>query len=88
VAWIALHEGHLLTPEPVVAGELVVFEQGQAAISVEARGETHFVLGSAVRHPHDLVLGHYSVHTSAAALKAGEENIRRIGSDLRRIGKR
>jgi redox-sensitive bicupin YhaK (pirin superfamily) len=88
VAWIALQEGHLRTPEPVFAGELVVFEQAPTAITFQARGETHFVLGSAVQHPHELVLGHYSIHTSADALKLGEENIRRIGDDLRRIGKR
>jgi hypothetical protein len=37
-------------------------------------------LGSAVKHPHDLVLGYYSVHTSKAALAQGEAEIQRIGS--------
>jgi hypothetical protein len=35
-----------------------------------------------VKHPHDLVLGYYSVHTSAKALAAGEAEIRRIGERL------
>ena len=47
-----------------------------------------FVLGSAPAHPHDLVLGNYSVHTSGRALRQGEEEIRRIGARLLAEGKR
>ena len=70
------------------AGEgLAVFEEGQSALRFEARGDTGFVLGTAVKHPHDLVLGYYSVHTSAQALEAGEAEIRRIGERLRASGR-
>jgi redox-sensitive bicupin YhaK (pirin superfamily) len=62
--------------------ELTVFEEGAAALRFQARGDTAFVLGSAVKHPHDLVLGHYSVHTSAQALAVGEAGIRRIAERL------
>jgi hypothetical protein len=51
-----------------------------------AEQPSRFVLGSAVKHPHDLVLGYYSVHTSQAALAAGEAEIRRIGAQLRSAG--
>jgi len=46
------------------------------------------VLGSAAKakHPHDLVLGNYSVHTSTEALREGEAEIRRIGQELRANG--
>jgi hypothetical protein len=44
------------------------------------------VLGSAAKHPHDLVLGNYSVHTSREALREGEAEIRRIGQELRANG--
>jgi hypothetical protein len=44
------------------------------------------VLGSAPKHPHDLVLGSYSVHTSIEALRQGEAEIRRIGQGLRANG--
>lgn len=87
VAWLAVHQGRAQVPELVAAGELVVFEDGDAPISVVAEGDTSFILGSAVKHPHDLVLGYYSVHTSAQALEKGEEGIRRIGEDLRRGGR-
>jgi len=41
-----------------------------------------------IEHPHPLVLGCYSVHTSEEALEKGEDEIRRIGSRLRAQGRR
>ena len=87
VTWIAVHEGELLTPEPVRAGELVVFEEAQTPLGFSARGKTGFILGSAPKHPHELVLGRSSVHTHAAALAQGEASIRRIAGELRRAGR-
>ena len=66
----------------MAAGELIVFEQSSEAIVIQANAPSRFVLGSAVKHPHDLVLGHYSVHTTHAALAAGESQIQRIGNQL------
>jgi hypothetical protein len=40
-----------------------------------------------VKHPHPLVLGTYSVHTSKAALAQGEAEINRIGQQLRAAGR-
>jgi redox-sensitive bicupin YhaK (pirin superfamily) len=86
VAWIAVHEGELSTPSPVPAGEMAVFDASEQPIELFARGKTGFVLGSAKKHPHDLVLGSYSVHTSREALHKGQEEIRRIGRELRANG--
>lgn len=83
VAWVAVHEGIALAPERITAGELAIFEESQASVSIRADGDTAFVLGSAVKHPHDLVMGYYSVHTSETALAEGEMNIRRIEAELR-----
>jgi redox-sensitive bicupin YhaK (pirin superfamily) len=80
VAWMAVHQGTLLAPDTIDAGELIVFVEGTDAIELEAVDDTRFVLGSAVKHPHDLVLGNYSVHTSTEALVEGEAEIERIGS--------
>jgi len=44
------------------------------------------VVGTAIPHPHDLHLGAYSVHTSAAALVEGEREIVRVGRELRAKG--
>ena len=87
VAWLAVYEGMVLTPETVSAGEMVVFAESEEWLSLRAQGDAGFVLGSAKRHPHDLVLGNYSVHTNDGALGRGEANIRRIGQALHRAGK-
>lgn len=80
-------DGAVRTPETVTSGELAVFARGPAPIEFVADGDARFVLGAAPQHPHDLVLGSYSVHTSREALERGEDEIRRIGRALREDGK-
>jgi redox-sensitive bicupin YhaK (pirin superfamily) len=87
VAWVAVHRGKLATPEIVDKGELAVFEESNGAIEFEALEETGFILGSAVKHPHELALGMYSVHTSQRALDQGEAKIAEIGKRLRAEGR-
>jgi redox-sensitive bicupin YhaK (pirin superfamily) len=86
VAWLAVSEGVIRTPEPVSAGEFVAFEESNSALIIQADHPSRFVLGSAAKHPHELVLGDYSVHTSRAALAAGESEIQRIGNQLAAAG--
>lgn len=86
VAWVAVHEGVLRAPSPIPSGEIAIFEPSERSIDFVAEGATVFVLGSAAKHPHDLVLGNYSVHTRADALRQGEAEIRRIGQQLRANG--
>jgi redox-sensitive bicupin YhaK (pirin superfamily) len=80
VAWLALHRGALRSAAATFADELVVFEPGNAAITVQAIGDTELVIGSARKHPHPLVCGSYSVHTSRAALIRGEQGIDEIAT--------
>jgi len=87
VAWLAVDKGTLRSPEPIDEGQLVVFDDSEGAIELGAKGDTSFVLGSAVKHPHPLVMGYYSVHTSEAALNQGEAEIDRIGERLRAAGR-
>jgi redox-sensitive bicupin YhaK (pirin superfamily) len=82
VAWLALSQGAVHASEPVTAGDLVVFDESAGEISIQAKSAARLVLGSAIKHPHELVLGRYSVHTSPAALRAGKQEIQRIGSQL------
>lgn len=82
VAWVAVASGRLLAVEPISTGELVSFSSSESHIDFIAERATHFVLGSAVPHPHPLVMGTYSVHTSADALAHGETEIRRIKQSL------
>jgi redox-sensitive bicupin YhaK (pirin superfamily) len=86
VAWLAMSQGSVQASELVSAGELVIFEESSGEIEVHARSAARFVLGSAVKHPYELVTGRYSVHTSPAALRAGEQEIRRIGNQLAATG--
>jgi hypothetical protein len=86
VAWVAVHQGALETSSTIPAGEIAVFAPSEEPIRFQAVGRTGFVLGSAAKHPHQLVLGNYSVHTSAQALLRGESEIRRIGRHLRANG--
>lgn len=87
VAWVALGEGDLLIPESLRQGEMAVFDASVAAIEFQAATDCVFVLGSAVPHPHALVLGRYSVHTSREALQQGQAGIQQIGQRLRSEGR-
>jgi len=86
VAWIASHQGTVLTPSAVSAGEAAVFEEGERSIEFKAETDAGFVLGSAIKHPYDLVTGYYSVHTTEDALRQGERNIATIGHRLHNQG--
>ena len=48
------------TSSTIPSGEIAVFEPSEASIGFVAEGKTGFVLGSAAKHPHELVLGNYS----------------------------
>lgn len=87
VAWLAICDGRISAPDIVEAGELVIFRESRQAIDIVAQADTSFVLGSAVKHPHPLFTGSYSVHTSRAALDRGEAEIKRIGIALQREGR-
>jgi redox-sensitive bicupin YhaK (pirin superfamily) len=86
VAWIASHQGTVSTPEQISRGEVAVFGSGDQPIEFEARSDAGFILGSAVKHRHELVTGNYSVHTNADALRIGESNIADIGRRLHNQG--
>jgi redox-sensitive bicupin YhaK (pirin superfamily) len=87
VGWLAINAGRLDVGEQIATGELAVFEASTAPIDFVAHGDTSFILGSAVKHPHELVMGYYSVHTTAAALAQGEAEIKRIGDRLKLDGR-
>ena len=89
-AWLAVSEGTLEVGERVKAGEMVVFDRGEAPLTLTAMGETDavFVLGSAMPHPYPLRLGRYSVHTSREALARGERRVAKLGAKLVEAGDR
>jgi redox-sensitive bicupin YhaK (pirin superfamily) len=83
VLWMAIGKGVVMTSARLDAGEIAVFQPGTDAVDFVGQTGTDFVLGSAVPHDHDLVVGYYSVHTSREALETGETQIRSIGSRLK-----
>jgi redox-sensitive bicupin YhaK (pirin superfamily) len=90
VAWLAVAKGTLTGADPILRGEMAIFEAGEGPLTFAAGDDSDatFVLGSAIPHPHDLHLGYYSVHTSAPALAAGEARIQELGARLTAAGDR
>jgi redox-sensitive bicupin YhaK (pirin superfamily) len=79
VLWTAVGKGSILVPDELQQGELAAFTRSSAVLEFEAQSDAEFVLGSAVPHNYDLVLGSHSVHTSVEALREAETRI----SDIR-----
>jgi redox-sensitive bicupin YhaK (pirin superfamily) len=75
VAWLSVNAGRVHAGDVVLERELAVFADGEEAVEILAEGPVELILGSAPKHPHPLVEGHYSVHTSRAALAEGERVI-------------
>jgi redox-sensitive bicupin YhaK (pirin superfamily) len=82
VLWTAVGKGSILVPDELQQGELVAFTTSSAMLEFEAQSEAEFVLGSAVPHNYDLVLGSHSVHTSVEALREAEMRISEIQTRL------
>jgi len=87
VLWTAVGMGSVLVPDELQQGELVAFSPSSAAIEFEAQFDAEFVLGSAVPHDRDLVLGSHSVHTSTEALREAEARISAIQTRLIQQGR-
>jgi redox-sensitive bicupin YhaK (pirin superfamily) len=82
VLWTAVGTGSILVPDEVQQGELVAFTSSSAVLDFEAQSDAEFILGSAVPHNYDLVLGSHSVHTNAEALREAETRISEIHTRL------
>jgi redox-sensitive bicupin YhaK (pirin superfamily) len=87
VLWTAVGMGSVLIPDELQQGELAALKPSTAVIEFEAQSDAEFVLGSAVPHDYDLVLGSHSVHTSTEALRKAEARISEIQSRLIQQGK-
>jgi hypothetical protein len=74
-------------PDELRHGDLIAFEKSNEAVEFEAQTDSEFVLGSAVPHEHDLVLGSHSVHTTRAALRAAQAHISALQTRLVREGR-
>ena len=87
VLWTAVASGSVSVPDELRAGDLAAFGSSSQAVEFEARTDTEFVLGSAVPHKHDLILGSHSVHTTPAALRDAQAHISAIRTRLVQEGR-
>ena len=87
VLWVAMGAGAVAVPDELRHGDLAAFEPSNDAVEFEAQSDAELVVGSAVRHDHDLVLGYHSVHTSADALREGGARISAIQARLVQEGR-
>src|SRR6266853_4176123 len=87
VLWTAVASGTVSVPDELRRGDLAAFEPSNEAVEFEARTNAEFVLGSAVPHKYDLVLGSHSVHTTPAALRDAQAHISAIRTRLVQEGR-
>ncbi|MEQ8478095.1 pirin family protein [Fulvivirga sp.] len=80
--WLVVYKGALNGGLEVPVGELIVFEEGNQPIEFSSDEGASFLLGSAKKFAHDLVLERSSIHTSIANLKLSENKIKEIYSEL------
>src|SRR6202051_1876563 len=86
VLWTAVGGGSVLVPDELQQGELVAFKPSNATIEFEAQSDAEFVLGSAVPHDYELILGSHSVHTNVEALREAQSRIATIEARLHQGG--
>jgi redox-sensitive bicupin YhaK (pirin superfamily) len=87
-AWVAVGNGQLKFDRTASPGDIVIFEQQDGSIEFEsiAHQPAVFVVGTAVPHPHELVMGSYSIHTNERALIVAEHNLEMLRPrSLRRL---
>src|SRR5216684_2327436 len=82
VLWTAVASGTVSVPDELRQGELAAFEASNETVQFEALSDTEFMLGSAVPHDHELVLGSHLVHTSPDALREAQGQISAIRTRL------
>ena len=87
VLWVAVGAGAVTVSDELRHGDLAAFDPSNEAIGFEAQSDAEFVVGSAVPHDHDLILGYHSVHTSADALREAAARISAIQARLMQEGR-
>jgi redox-sensitive bicupin YhaK (pirin superfamily) len=78
VLWAAIASGAVSVPDELRQGDLAAFGASDEGVRFEALSDAEFMVGSAVPHDHELVLGSHSVHTNRDALREGEGQISAI----------
>ena len=82
VAWLLVYRGSARVAGEATSDEVAILA-GDGELVIEAREASRVLFGSARRHPHALVLGSHSVHTSRDALALGVARIDEVARELR-----
>lgn len=87
VAWAFVYHGEAKINQQATFREVVVFGKTGDNVEFSATKDARILFGSAVKHPHRLVTGYSSVHTSEESLRRGEHKIAQLGERLHQLGK-
>jgi redox-sensitive bicupin YhaK (pirin superfamily) len=87
VLWTAVASGTVFVPDELRQDDFAAFEPSSEAVEFEARTDAEFVVGSAVPHRYDLVLGSHSVHTTPDALRDAQAHISEMRARLVQEGR-
>lgn len=86
VAWAFVFEGAASIVGAMTSRELVVLDGEGDIVFTGAGAPARILVGSARKHPHDLVMGPSSVHTNAESLRQGHTRIQALGQSLTEQG--
>lgn len=86
ILWLVVYEGKLNGNLGASVGELIVYEDSDDPVEFSSEHSARFLLGSAKKFEHDLVLGQSSIHTSAANLESSQKKIKEIYQESFRRG--
>lgn len=82
IMWVVVYKGKLSGDLVASVGELVIYEEGHQSVEFSSDHSSSFLLGSAKKFEHDLILGRSSIHTSKANLEASQYRINQIYGEL------
>ena len=87
VAWAFVYRGNAEINGTSEFEKMIVFKDDGKGLDILAKSDSRILIGTAELHPHELVSGYYSVHTSEQSLKMGETKINEMGKKLKQVGK-
>ena len=87
IAWAFVYDGSARVADVDLTDELVVLDESDGEIVIEAVTAARILFGCAEKHDHPLVLGSHSVHTNEQSLRTSTARIREIATELRREGR-
>ena len=86
VLWLVVYEGKLSGSLLASVGELIVYEEGKQPIELSSEHGASFLLGSAKKFEHNLIMERGSIHTSRDSMQTSQNKINMTYSELVKKG--